>query len=258
MNIEKIKNNILDLIFPRRCIICDNVLTFGSDLESKYLCNECRKHYDDIFEFIKEPTCKKCGAELKDNTEPYCVRCIKKYFTDKNKSYYEYGIGLLRYNESIKESLHKIKYQSRKEYLEFYGRSFVRLKKDEFKKMNVECFIPTPIHKERLKERGYNQAEVFARFISEELKKYNIDIKVDNEYLYRIKNTKVLNKLDSSDRNKEIEDAFAVDNEKHYESVCLIDDIYTTGSTIESMAKILKENGVKKVYFACLSVLDNI
>ena len=68
----------------------------------------------------------------------------------------------------------------------------------------------------------------------------------------------VLNKLDSSDRNKEIEDAFAVDKEKHYESVCLIDDIYTTGSTIESMAKILKENGVKKVYFACLSVLDNI
>ena len=256
--IEKLKNSILDFTFPRRCIICDNVLTFGNDLESKYLCSECRKRYNEVFDFIKNPTCKKCGAEIKDASNPYCDRCIKKYFTDKNDSYYEYGIGLLRYKESIKESLHKIKYQGRKEYLEFYGRSFARMKKDEFIKMNVECFIPTPIHDKRLNERGYNQAEVLADFISDELKKLNVDIKVEKDFLYRIKNTKVLNKLDNIDRNKEIKDAFFVNKEKNYKRVCLIDDIYTTGSTIESMAKSLKENGVEKVYFAAITIVDNI
>ena len=258
MKIIEIVHYVMNFIFPKHCVICDKVLPFGTGINNEYLCEDCYNKVD----LIKEPMCKKCGAQIKSYDEDLCIRCKNKYVDKKDKSYFEYGFGLCRYNDLLKESLHRIKYESRKEYIEFYGKSIAKVYYQDLNKMNIDCFIPVPIHKERLRVRNYNQAEVLANSISKELLKFNIDIPVDNNIIKRTKNTKVLNKLDNSDRNNELKDAFIVDDKyivnNNIKNICIIDDIYTTGSTIETMSKLLKENNIEKIYFIVISVVDNL
>ena len=241
--------NIKKFIFPSRCVICDKILPFGDRLENLHLCDECKFE----FEFIKEPTCKKCGAMMKSDDKLYCIRCEQNMH--KN---YDFGFGLLRYNDFLKESLHRVKYKGRKEYIDFYGKCIARTYKDKILEIKPDYLIPVPIHHKRLVERNYNQAMVLACSISNELKKYDINIEVRNDLIYRVKNTKVLNKLDNTERGYELKDAFLASNLSDIDSVLIIDDIYTTGNTIDVMAKTLKNSGVKNVYFAVIAIVDNL
>lgn len=236
-------------IFPSRCVICDALLPFGVKLENNFLCKECREK----IEFIKEPTCKKCGAMIYDEDFAYCVRCQGHMHES-----FEYGFGLCRYNDAVKESLHKIKYDGRKEYIDFYGKCIAKIYHNKIKEINPDYLVPVPIHKERLRERGYNQAAVLSYSISRELQNYGIDIPVNENLIFRKKNTQVLNKLDSEGRKNELKDAFICENCEGIERVMIVDDIYTTGSSLDAIAKVLKENGVGKVYFTTIAEVDNL
>lgn len=244
-----ILDSIKKFVFPSRCIICDDVLPYGFDLENEYLCDVCKKK----LEFIKEPTCKKCGAMINREDGTYCIRCEKKMHES-----FEYGFGILRYNEFIKESLHRIKYNGRKEYLDFYGKCIAKIFKNRFKEIKPDYFVPVPIHKARFRERNYNQAFVLAKAISNELLKFGIDIPVNDELIFRTKNTRVLNKLSNADRSDELKGAFKVEDASFIEKVVIVDDIYTTGATINNMALALKRAGVSKVYFTVISIVDNL
>lgn len=241
--------NIKKFIFPSRCVLCDKILPFGSKLENMFLCEECKGD----FEFIKEPTCKKCGAMINDKDEIYCVRCEHKMHTN-----YDYGFGLLRYNDYVKESLHRIKYSGRKEYIEFYGKCIARTHRNKISQINPDFLVPVPIHHKRLIERNYNQASVLANAISKELKNYGIFVDTREDLIYRVKNTKVLNKLDDTDRGYELKEAFECTDLSNIESLLIVDDIYTTGTTIDSIAKTLKKAGVKNVYYVAIAIVDNL
>ena len=230
-------------------MVCDEVLPYGDELENEYLCSDCR----DSLEFIKEPTCKKCGAMISDKNEIYCTRCK----SDLHQSF-EYGFGLLRYNDFVKESLHKIKYGGRKEYIYFYGKCIAKKFANKFKEINPDFLVPVPIHKKRLIKRNYNQASVLAYAISDELKKYDIDVPVNENLVFRNKNTEVLNKLDNADRLLELEDAFYATDLSYVDKVIIIDDIYTTGSTIEKISLEIKKKGVKRIYFCTIAIVDNM
>ena len=245
-------SNILKFVFPKRCIICDTILPFGKGINYEYLCKKCIKS----IHFITEPYCKKCGAKINDIDSAYCDRCKSQY--SKTKSNYSFGFGLCRYTNNIKNSLHKIKYDGRYEYLEFYGKLIANIYYKKIKKLNIDAFIPVPIHRERLLSRNYNQAEVLAMHICNHLKNYNIDIKVDNEYIIRTKSTKKLNKLSNAERKNELTNAFTIKKHPQYKNVCIIDDIYTTGSTIENLSGLIKKDTVSNIYFLVIAVVDNI
>lgn len=245
MALEDIKK----FIFPSRCVLCDNVLPYGDKLRNEYLCDDCREK----LEYIKKPTCKKCGAMISSDKDQYCVRCEREMHES-----FICGFGLLRYNDYVKESLHKIKYSRRKEYIDFYGKMLAKVYKERFRNINPECFVPVPIHSERLRERNFNQSSVLANVLSRELARYDIDIPVDENIIFRKKNTRVLNKLDDKDRKIELDDAFTTNDSSHIEKVMIVDDIYTTGSTIEKVAKELKKSGIKEVYFVVVAVVDNL
>ena len=247
--IYMIFDNIIKFIFPSHCVICDKLLPYGGNLENLFLCNDCK----DKLEFIKDPICKKCGAMINDNDTMYCERC--KNNMHKN---FEFGFGLLRYNDFVKESLHRIKYKGRKEYIDFYGKCIAKKYKNVITKLNPDYLVPIPIHRSRLVERNYNQATVLAHSISNELSKYGINIAVNENIVHRMKNTRVLNKLDNDDRALELKNAFLSNDLSNIESVILVDDIYTTGSTIDSIAKTLKNAGVKNVYFVVIAIVDNL
>ena len=240
---------IKKFIFPNRCVMCDELLTFGFNLENEYLCEKCKKK----LEFIKEPTCKKCGAMINDTHEMYCARC-----EDKMWESFEYGFGLLRYNDFVKESIHRIKYEGRKEYIDFYGKCIAKIYNKIFKDINPDYLVPVPIHSNRLKERNYNQSLILAKSISKELAKYNIHIDVNNNLVFRTKDTRVLNKLDSLDRSLELKNAFVASDLTGVDKIVIVDDIYTTGSTINKISEVLKQAGVKKVYFVVISIVDNL
>ena len=236
-------------VFPSRCVICDTVLPFGDKLNNEYLCDKCK----DKFEFIKSPTCKKCGAMISNAEDKYCMRCKEKPYDS-----FEYGFGLVRYSDSIKESLHRIKYSGRKEYLDFYGKLIVKAFYKKFIEINPDCLIPVPIHKDRLKKRNFNQSLVLANNIAKELKLYNLDIPVNTNIIFREKATKVLNTLDNDERKLELKGAFSINNVCDINKAIIVDDIYTTGSTINEIAKCLKKSGIKKIYFAVISIVDNL
>ena len=247
--IYMIFENIKKFIFPSRCVLCDKLLPYGDKLENVYLCDDCK----DKLEFIKEPTCKKCGAMIDNADELYCIRCKNDLL--KN---YEYGFGLLRYNDYVKESLHRIKYNGRKEYIDFYGKCIARKYVNKFIEIEPDYLVPVPIHKSRLVKRNYNQSEELANSISDELKRLGVQIRVNNDIIFRTKNTKVLNKLDNIDRREELRDAFYTEDLSNIEKVVIIDDIYTTGTTIDLMSKSLKNAGIKEVYFAVIAIVDNL
>lgn len=252
MKLKEIVRYVKNFIFPNRCVICDEVLNFGTGIYNEHICKKC---INDI-EFIDSLHCMKCGAKINEYDKHLCLRCQNTY--SEKISYYNYGLGLCRYTDSIKKSIHRIKYANRKEYLEFYGKLIVKQYFNEIKKMNIDCFVPVPIHKKRYIERNYNQAQVLAECISDELKKYNINIPVNNNIIYRTKNTKSLNKFDTLARVNELHDAFIVNKINNIKDICIIDDIYTTGSTIETMSKILHNNGYKNIYFISIAVVDNL
>ena len=110
--------------------------------------------------------------------------------------------------------------------------------------------IPVPIHRERLLKRGYNQAEELAVRLSS-----MSGIPVERRAVLRIKNTKAQKELNDVERKKNLAQAFSI--VKGYSPprrILLVDDIYTTGSTIDTLALLLKKNGAQSVYFACVCV----
>ena len=251
MKIQEILHYVTNFIFPKHCVICDELLPFGVGINSDFLCEKCK----DKLEFIEEPTCKKCGAKIYEKDEGLCDICNEKI--KANNSYFEYGFGLLRYNNFVKESIHRIKYNSKKEYIEFYAKMLARVFHENIKQINPDCFVPVPIHKDRERERGYNQSLVLADILSKELRKYDIDVPVNVHLITREKKTMALNKLSTNERQIELNNAFFVDNSDGKKRVMIVDDIYTTGTTIETMSKILKENGVRESFFVCIAVVDN-
>ncbi len=114
--------------------------------------------------------------------------------------------------------------------------------------------IPIPLHPSRKRVRGYNQAEILADELS-----LLTGIPARNDILYRIKRTSPQKKLDGSGRRKNLRGAFAVKRGENLpQNVLLIDDIYTTGSTVERCAKMLRLGGVQNVYFLTVSIGQGI
>lgn len=118
----------------------------------------------------------------------------------------------------------------------------------------AQALIPVPLHKSRQRTRGYNQAQL----IAEELGK-RMNMRVVDDLLYRVKKTKAQKNLNAFERENNLKKAFKiVQNDVKLNSVILIDDIYTTGSTLDEAAHCLQECGIGNIYFIVLSIGENL
>lgn len=232
-----ILEKITDWLYPPRCALCDEILT-GRD---RFLCPVCRTREPQP---IREPRCKHCGKPLPADWKEYCSDC------ERHEQWHDGGRGLYLYREPLKESLMRFKFKGRKEYGAYYGHVMCRYGGEFIKQVRPEVIIPVPLHRRKYQKRGYNQAEVLARFISES---FSIPLRTDLVVRNRI--TKAQKELGRKERAANLRRAFAVKEEaRGYRSVLLVDDIYTTGSTINAIALKLKECGVKNVYFLSLCI----
>ena len=229
-----ISNLFLELIFPGRCAVCDSVLAWGR----KEICEECNGK----LQYSDGNVCMKCGKPVKTEEE-YCYDCRNKVH------YFKQGAALFPY-EYIRNSLYKFKYSGRREYAAFYGRQMAYHMEEKRRLWKPEALIPVPIHKRKLKKRGYNQAELIARQLSEF---WNVPVMTN--LIVRCKNTRPMKEVVGTDRQNNLKKAFKLGvNDVKLNTIIIIDDIYTTGSTIDAVAKICMEAGISNIYFLTVSI----
>ncbi|WP_051650654.1 ComF family protein [Lachnoclostridium phytofermentans] len=240
--LKKIGKEILDAVYPKRCPICSEILV----PKERKICSSCSEELP----VLMEPRCKKCSKPVLVSEQEYCFDCVKK------QHHYARGYACFLYNEKLKKSLSEFKYHVKKEYADFYVAAMVAYLGEWIHKTGAEVLIPVPLHKNKYKRRGFNQAQLLAEGLSKAL-----SIPVDTKLLVRTIDTIPQKKLDNKERMRNLEMAFSIltngkESEKlfPYKRVILVDDIYTTGSTIEACTNVLQRAGCPEVFFVTVCI----
>jgi len=171
-------------------------------------------------------------------SSPLCGKCLNHTY------YFDQVNSPLLYSGQLTHLMHAFKYQEKL----FLGRTLVHLFMLNSRPIwesahnRPEVLIPIPLYKKRIQERGFNQAIELAQQLGK-----TININIDHDSLKRIKPTVSQRGLSAVERKKNIKNAFAFDSKVSYKHVALIDDVMTTGNTVNEAAKMLKKAGVERV-----------
>ena len=212
-----------------------------------------------LFNLFYPDLCAACGQNLVRGEKTVCFSCqMKLSFTDyfKNEEnpvsrlFYgrcniEQAMAMCTYERAstIQQLVHQLKYRSRRDVGVFLGKELGKTLKNSPLYNEIDAIIPVPLHKKKEKLRGYNQAEVIAEGISEIM-----EIPVITDALVRVEFTETQTKKKRWDRYENVKNMFGIQKEQQIKSkhLLLIDDVITTGATIEACAKhLLKIEGVK-------------
>ena len=230
--ITEVLNDISDVIFPPQCLGCAEILSRGRQL----FCPACKEK----IKFITGSLCPVCGTTFLDSPAEshLCGNCIE------NKTYFSCARAVFSYETIILDVIHKFKYGNNISVGAMLA-SFMA----DFSFPDVDCsdyslMIPVPLHIKRLRERGFNQSLILARALA---KKWQIPINFS--LLKRYKSTLTQTGLHKTERKQNIKGAFEVNDKKIIagKNIILVDDVYTTGATINECAKTLIKAGAQKV-----------
>ncbi len=237
--ISKLRAFLSNIFFPKHtgCIFCDNDCDIVSDYD---ICSNCLNELPVNYENI----CKKCGKPLKE--ESSCKLC------KHTKHYFKLARAPFKYEGKIKEALLSLKFNNGR-YVASSLAYFLFL---EYSNLEIEAdlVIPLPISEQRMKERGYNQSTLLAQSFC---KLTNLPL-IDN-CLVRVKNTEKQSNLPLEKRKDNVKNAFKVSSRKSVKDkiIVLIDDIFTTGATVNSACKTLLQAGAKQVYILVVAHSNN-
>lgn len=231
-----ILNGILDIIYPRKlsCLFCGNPITEINDF---LLCRYCMS----ILTFIQENVCIKCGRPFSgEYANGLCSECKNE------KVYFDRCSSVFEFSGMVQSALHRLKYEGEREIARGIGAFMSR--KLKALKWHVDIILPVPMHEKRMKERGYNQSLLLA---SEVARECNIDLY--EGVLIRNRDTESQTHLSRMERVHNVKGAFDVIGKKAIQgkAVLIIDDIMTTGSTLNECSKVLKQEGAREIY--CLA-----
>lgn len=221
--------------FPRRCPLCDCVVEPG-----KLICGVCnQKNWR-----IREPVCKRCGKPVENDRREYCRDCQVKSHK------YRQGKAVFLYRGEIQRSMYRFKYNNKREYAVFYANEAADLYGHWIKQHNIEAIVPVPMFSGKKRLRGYNQAGVFAAALGR-----TVGLPVDQRLIMRVRNTVPQKELNDRERKSNLKNAFQLKPDiVKYNQILLVDDIYTTGSTIDAVAEVLLSAGIKDIYYICISI----
>ena len=184
----------------------------------------------------------RCGKKLAEERE-YCGDCMhREHKYDRARTLYEY--------RDVAPSIYRFKYSGRQEYGDFFGEEMARLLGDFIGRVRPDVIVPVPLYRGKLRKRGYNQAACLARALGRSL-----ELPVDEKLVKRVSNTAPMKHLNPTERQNNLKKAFIIgrNDVKLYDRIILVDDIYTTGTTLDEIAALLKEHGVSKVYCVTLA-----
>ena len=219
--------SILDIVFPKRCVSCRSL--------GRYICDACRKE----IEYIKFQICPVCSRSAIDGlTHPGCKT---KYALDGLISFFRYKSVI---QKAIKAIKYRLVYDLSRELISLIpyqdSHNLNRIMS------NNAVLVSISLHPSRIKQRGFNQAEVLGKELS-----CLLNVPFKNNLLKRIKKTVPQTEMkDREERLKNMQNVFEIDKlqESLPAKIILFDDVYTTGATLRSAANVLKRAGVKYVF----------
>lgn len=221
-----------------RCLICKQEISETPTWKSLLLINEmttCEECFQQ-FEKISGPTCPLCHRPQL-NEQP-CQDCIKWQIDRNWGNILEKNVSIFTYNEAMKEILATYKFRGDAALSAVFRQELIEAYNKFFKPLKLDIAVPIPLSKERLYERGFNQAKLFADFLP--LPQQDILTRSDDK------------KQSKKSRHERLlsENVFSLRESSKIEKkqILLVDDLYTTGSTLRNAAKILLKNGAEKVY----------
>jgi len=224
MAIERLLNTIVRLLFPPKCIFCGKVLSINVDVE---ICADCLKKVT----FIDD-------MDLKS----------RKFWSHKN--WYDGIICVYQYNSVVKGSIVRYKFYNRSSYYRTFGKILADRVKKTIKISDFDLIISVPLHRNKERKRGYNQSLLISKVLSKEL-----GLRESSSLLIRLKDTGSQSLLNRKDRLDNLRGAFKVRSEDavRNKNILLVDDVMTTGSTIDECSKVLKKAGAAKVVAAVIA-----
>ncbi len=234
--------NIIDfvtgLLYPKRCVACDKVL-----LKNEKEIGFCKKCIGQI-KLTGSSVCFKCGKPLEDDREELCPDC------ENTKHYFSQAKALYRYTGLMKPAMYRFKYSNRRCYGKVFGAHAVRLQGKWIKENKIEAIVPVPMYKPKERRRGYNQATVFAKALGEQT-----GLPVLDKVVRRENDTVAMKQLSGAKRKKNLLNAFILgENDVQFRKVLIVDDIYTTGTTMDEVSKTLLNGGVKEIFGLCVCI----
>lgn len=246
MDIKGIYREAMEWLFPSNiyCICCGSLI----DRTRRYsLCDSCM---EDIH-WITGRTCEKCGKALQDTYRGrLCYNCMAREHSFRR------GISCMSYGLRERQMILDFKYNS-KGYMgvkfgDILADRLCACAEDEPELLEADAIVPVPIHRQRERERGFNQAAVMARRLGE-----LTGIPVMEKACRRVRNTKLLRSMNPAERDAAMRDAFSVPEgqKRNIEGrrILLIDDIMTTGATVDACSRALLEAGAEYVDVLCLA-----
>jgi len=229
INLQKIKKFTTSMLFPEKCLICGSWL-----LENEEgVCELCQKELAGYRKFI---SCEICGRTVHPKLTPICPDCLA------DRPNFVFNRSAVEYNRGALELVHSIKYKS------FYkGAEVVGSVMDSYlPKYDDIIVVPVPLSRRRFKERGFNQAEEIAKKFAT-LRGLGMEL-----VLERTRNTVAQASLNRARRKLNVKGAFRVKKGYYVKGrqFLIIDDVFTTGSTVGECALELVKAGAKNVLVA--------
>ena len=223
-----LKRLLLDLLFPDYCRVCGSLLL----LDHAYVA--CRKCWNEHFKLYTGKRCRRCGhpLELLPGVGELCGRCAE------GRSFHFSGVNYFTlYSGLAEEALRELKFNRLKPVASEIGRAVAPHLKRWISALNPDLIVPVPVHSETLKERGFNQVE-------EILKGAGVPF---IPLLKKVKKVERQSTLSAADRANNVKGAFYLLGPVSG-TVLVIDDVFTTGSTANEVARVLKEGGAERVF----------
>ena len=217
-------DKILKFFYPAKCVFCQNLINDYSSFE----------------------VCDNCKSTLPYTNDNGCFEGTK---------YISYVISPLYYkNETIRQAILRYKFNNAINYHKTFASIVVYYLQNIDDIKNVDLVLPVPLSKKRMRERGYNQAELISARIAG-----HFSIETMSDVFIRHRETKRQSTMDKYERLKNISGAFSITDKNpiNGKTILLFDDVFTTGATMNSCAKILIQSGAKQVIGSCLAIVES-
>jgi len=222
-------NYIIDLFFPKVCAGCHTILITNETV----FCTNCR-HELPLTQYHLDPK----------------NEAVKKFY---GKIAIEHASALLYFNKKgiVQELIHNLKYKGHEEIGTVLGNWYMEDLKELILETPFDVVIPVPLHPKKFRERGYNQVTTFGKALAKGLK-----INYNDTLLYRKKYSKTQSKKNLIGRSENIENIFDVlfteeNQNKHF---LIVDDVLTTGATLEACSKALLKIPGAKISIVCMAM----
>ncbi len=232
--LKSLLEDLVGLIYPNICQFCEKEI---ATTKEGYVCKRCKNN----IKHIEPPFCERCGKPFSGSITVrfICADC------KISKIYFDHARSAVEYEGIIKKAVHLYKYRSALWIEPMLADILITTVQKDLNPDEWDSIIPVPLHFVKYYERGFNQAERLSNFISKATK-----IPVNKKVLKRIKYTETQTTRDRTKRSENVKNAFAVKDKIGWlkgKKIILIDDVMTTGSTVNECSRMLRRAGVAKI-----------